>query len=45
MLQLTMIGGSQGIAASVVGVVLLLMTVGVALIARWVGLRFDAARA
>ena len=44
MLQLTMIGGNQYGPASVVGVVVLLMTVGVALLARLVGLKFDTAR-
>jgi ABC-type Fe3+ transport system permease subunit len=44
MLQLTMIGGNQYGPASVVGVVVLLMTVGVALVARLVGLKFDTAR-
>jgi iron(III) transport system permease protein len=43
-LQLTLIGSNQYGPASVVGVIMLLMTVGVAVIARLVGLRFDAAR-
>jgi hypothetical protein len=41
---LTLIGSNQYGPASVVGVIMLLMTVGVAVIARLVGLRFDAAR-
>ena len=44
MLQLTLLGSNQYGPASVVGVLLLLMTVGVAVVARWAGLRFDPAR-
>jgi iron(III) transport system permease protein len=44
MLQLTLLGSNQYGPASVVGVVLLVLTVGVAIVARWAGLRFDPAR-
>ncbi len=44
MLQLSLLSTNQYGAASVVGVLLLFMTVGVALIARFAGLRLDAAR-
>jgi len=44
MLQLTLLGSNQYGPASVVGVLLLTMTVGVAIVARWAGLRFDPAR-
>jgi iron(III) transport system permease protein len=44
MLQLTLLGSNQYGPASVVGVVLLFMTVGVAVLARWAGLRFEVAR-
>jgi iron(III) transport system permease protein len=44
MLQLTLLGSNQYGPASVVGVLLLLMTVGVAVVARWAGLRFDPVR-
>jgi iron(III) transport system permease protein len=44
MLQLTLLGSNQYGPASVVGVLLLTMTVGVAVVARWAGLRFDPTR-
>jgi iron(III) transport system permease protein len=44
MLQLTLLGGNQYGPASVVGVLLLVMTVGVAVIARWAGVRLEATR-
>ena len=44
MLQLSLLGGNNYGAASVVGVLLLLMTVGVALVARLAGLRLETAR-
>jgi len=44
MLQLTLLGSNQYGPASVVGIVLMVMTIGVALIARSAGLRFDTTR-
>jgi len=44
MLQLTLLGGNNFGAASVVGVVLMLLTVGVAALARLAGLRFENPR-
>jgi ABC-type Fe3+ transport system permease subunit len=44
MLQLSLLSSNQYGTASVVGVLLLLMTVGVALIARFAGLRLEASR-